>query len=309
MKILVTGSSGLVGSAIKKESINSDHDFFFLCGQNRIDLRDPTLVKFMFDTFRPDIVINTAARVGGIGGNEAYHFDFAYDNLMINSNIIKNCVDFGVQKLLAFSSVCVFPHDLTLMEEEKMHDGEVFESNFAYGYSKRMVDVLIRAAEKQHGVKNWCSIIPGNIFGENDMFSIEHGHIIPSLIHKLYRAKYLGEEFKVWGDGKSLREFFYVGDLAKILIELIDMDYPNRLIVSGPKEYTISEIVDLLCEVADYNQVTYEKDKPNGQRSRPTSKKIFNSLFPNFEYSPIKESLSKTWNWFVENYPNVRTKY
>lgn len=309
MKILVTGSQGLCGSALKEESINYDHEYYF--ATSSYDLRDKKNVEDLFDKVKPQIVIHTAAKVGGIGGNEAMHESFFYDNIIMNANIIRCSIEHDIKKMFAFSSVCVFPHDLSLLEEDKMHDGPVFEANFAYGYAKRMVDIHIKAAKKQHKINNWCSIIPGNIFGKNDMFSIKYGHIIPSLIHKLYLAKYNKMDFIVWGDGKSLREFIFVNDLAKIILELIpNNELPDKIIVSGRHQHSIKEIVDMLVEIANFNgMVIWDPTKPNGQRSRPSSKKIIDNLLPNFQYTNIYKALKDTWEWFERNYPNVRTQY
>lgn len=310
MKLLITGSNGLCGSAIKEESINyNNYDYFFATSE--YDLRDKIRVNDLFDLVKPDIVIHTAAKVGGIAGNEAMHEQFFYDNILMNANIIRACCEYKIQKLFAFSSVCVFPDNLSILEEKEMHSGPVFESNFAYGYAKRMVDVHIRAAEKQYGVKNWCSFIPGNIFGKNDMFSIEYGHIIPALMHKLYLAKKNNTSLNVWGDGKSLREFIYVNDLAKIILELVPKeDIPNKIIVSGRKEYAIKEIVEMLANISNFQGIiNWDTSKPNGQRNRPSSKRVIDSLLPNFNYSDIYDSLKITWNWFENNYPNIRTQY
>lgn len=309
MKVLVTGSNGLCGSAIQEESKNYDYDYFFATSE--YDLRNKKDVDKLFNLYKPDVVIHTAAKVGGIAGNEAMHEEFFYDNILINAHVIRSCNEHKVSKLFAFSSVCVFPDDLAILQEDKMHNGPVFESNFAYGYAKRMVDVHIRASEKQYNIKNWTSIIPGNIFGKNDMFSIEYGHIIPSLIHKLFLAKKNNSNFIVWGDGKSLREFIYVNDIAKIILELISKEnIPNKIIISGRKEYFIREIVEMLTEISKFQgKIVWDLSKPNGQRNRPSSKNIIDTLLPNFQYSDIYSSLEKTWNWFEENYPNVRTKY
>lgn len=309
-KILITGSNGLCGSAIKEEACFYDqYDYYF--SDSKYDLRNQNDVENLFNQDKFDIVIHTAAKVGGIGGNEAKHEEFFYDNILINTNIIRACCKYKIKKLFAFSSVCAFPDNLSLLEEDRMHDGPVFMSNFAYGYAKRMVDVHIRAAEKQYGIKNWCSIIPGNIFGRHDMYSIEYGHIIPSLIHKLYLAKYNNKDFIVWGDGKSLREFIYVNDLAKIILNLVEKDYlPNKIIVSGRQEYSIKEIVEMLITIANFDgKIIWDTSKPNGQRNRPSSKKVIDELLPDFAYSDIYNSLKITWEWFERNYPNVRTQY
>lgn len=309
MKVLVTGGNGLCGSAIREESSQYNYDYFF--STSEYDLRDKKRVDELFAMVQPDIVIHTAAKVGGIGGNEAMHEEFFYDNILMNANLIRTCIENRIKKLFAFSSVCVFPDDLAILEENRMHDGPVFESNFAYGYAKRMVDVHIRAAEKQYGIKNWCSIIPGNIFGKNDMFSIEHGHIIPALMHKLYLAKHNNTEFVIWGDGRSLREFIYVNDLAKVILELISKDtIPNKIIVAGRQEHSIREVVEMLVDIANFNGIIkWDLSKPNGQRNRPSSKKVIDNLLPGFQYSDIYNSLKTTWEWFENTYPKIRTQY
>jgi GDP-L-fucose synthase len=311
MKVLVTGSNGLVGSAIREEcKASSIHEFHFVT-RGSADLTDRSQVENLFDGINPDAVIHTAAKVGGIEANRTMQEDFFYDNILINTNVIRACVKFKVDKLLAFSSVCVFPDDLALLEEDKIHSGPVYASNFAYGYAKRMVDVHIRAAKEQHGVKNWTSVIPGNIFGKNDMYDINNGHIIPALIHKIYLAKNGGEKFSVWGDGNSLREFMYVNDLAKLLIQILDKDnLPDKILMSGRKETSIKDVVELLMHVSGYNDsVDWDRTKPNGQRSRPSSNNRIDTLFPNFVYTDLKCGLQESWDWFVANYPNVRTSY
>lgn len=306
-KILVTGANGLVGSAIRSISNNVNDFSFEFVSRKRCDLTKENEVRLLFERERPNYVIHTAARVGGVGGNLACPADYFYENILMNAFVLNFAAQFGVEKLIAFSSVCVFPSTMTL-QEDRMHDGPPWGDNFAYAHAKRMVDVQIEALKKQHHVRNYTSLIPGNIFGTNDLYNIDHGHIIPSLIHKIYRAKYFGEKFIVWGDGQSLREFIYTDDLAIVCLKLLEMDnLPPRLIVSGEREYSIRDIVDILVDVSGYNGIVYwDTSKPNGQRSRPSDKTIFNSYFPNFEYTPIRTALHKSWLWFEKNYPNVR---
>ena len=229
---------------------------------------------------------------------------------MINDNVISRCIKHKVKKLFAFSSVCVFPDELTILEEDKINDGPVYGANFAYGYAKRMVDIHIRAAKKQYDIKNWCSIIPGNIFGPDDMFSINNGHIIPSLMHKIFLAKKNNTDLSVWGDGLSMREFIYVDDLVNVILQLLELDnIPDKIIVSGRKEISIRDVVSMLCEAADFKgNIVWDLSKPNGQRSRPSSSKVLDSLMSP-KYTDIKTALKLTYNWFESNYPNVRSEY
>lgn len=309
-KILVTGARGLVGSAIRRyvETHGSPHEWRFV-GRQQVDLLNPKKVEFMFDTLGPDYVIHTAAKVGGIGGNMAGHADYFYENILMNTNVIHECHRHNVKKLLAFSSVCVFPDDVAILREDVMHDGPPFSGNFAYAHTKRMVDVQIRAYKSQYGHLNWCSIIPGNIYGTHDLYNLEHGHVMPALIHKLFLAiKNQQKVFPIWGDGQSLREFVFSDDLADVLVKLLEYDViPERLIVSGFEQHSIAELVSILVKCAGFTgRVEFDHSKPNGQRNRQSDHSLFKSFFPDFQHTDFNEGVAASYQWFADNYPNVR---
>ena len=305
-KVLVTGGGGLVGSSIERLSKYYDYDFIFSSRKDG-DLCVERDVKNLLFKYKPNYVIHTAAKVGGIAGNLAAQADYFYQNLLMNAYMIHHSAVNNVEKLFAFTSVCVFP-DGKEMEENNMHSGPPFESNFAYAHAKRMVDVQIRAYKNQYKVKNYCSIIPGNIFGENDLFDLASGHVIPSLIHKMHKAKHEGEDFVVWGDGSAIREFLYVDDISRIILKLLgEDDIPERLLISGETQYSIKEIAETLKEVAQYpGEVIFDTTKPKGQAARKSNLTLLRSLFPDFEFTNLKESLKKSYLWFENNYPNVR---
>lgn len=308
MRILITGKNGLVGSSIFRSREKFDHELIFV-GRDYKDLSIEANVSKMFMEIKPDYVVHTAAKVGGIYGNMLGYADYFYQNILMNTYMIHYSALYGVKKMLAFSSVCVFPDNIQILSEDVMHRDEPFDGNFAYAYAKRMIDVQIRAYKKQHKIKNFCSIIPGNIYGPNDMYNLVHGHVIPCLIHKIFIAKSTNSPLIVWGDGRSLREFIYVDDLTSIIMDLLNKDeIPERLIISGNQEVSIKEVVHYLCEIADFdvNMVIWDEAKPNGQRTRPSDKSLLNSLFPDFEYTNLKSGLKKSYEWFVNNYPNVR---
>lgn len=308
MKILVTGGNGLVGSAIKKiASKNTQFDFIFV-GREDCDLTKENQVESLFLNYKPNYVIHTAAKVGGIGGNMIGHADYFYQNILINSFLIHYSWKYNVEKLLAFSSVCVFPDDSQILKEENMHNGPPFSGNFAYAFAKRMVDVQIRAYKHQHNIKNYCSIIPSNIIGTHDFYNLQHGHVLPSLIHKIYLAKKSNSNLEVWGDGKSLREFIFADDLAIALVDLLKKnDIPERLTIAGNKQYSIKEIVDMLVKSSGFTgEVIFNGAKPNGQRNRQSDLSLFNSLFPNFNFTNIEEAVKISYDWFDQNYPNIR---
>lgn len=301
--VLVTGGNGLVGNAIRQVPWSPELSMVFV-GRHDCDLTDRDAVKDIFDCYQPDYVIHTAARVGGIAKNLETPAQQFFDNILMNTHIIDEAHQHGVEKLIAFSSVCAMP-DVPIMTESVLHDGPPFPAHGSYAHAKRMVDVQIEAYRKQYGV-NYCSIIPGNIFGEHDNFDMAHGHVVPSLIHKAYLARDSGAALAAWGDGSPLREFIYVGDLARVCVALLTLDQPlpQRLIVSG-NEMLIRDLVELVASVFKIG-VEWDVSKPNGQLRRQTVSEHFDRLFPGFVRTPIRESVVQTAKWFDDNYDNAR---
>lgn len=306
-RVLVTGANGLVGHAVRRAS-GADNNTYFFTTREEADLTKEADVKALFEKYKPEYVIHTAAKVGGIGGNMAGHADYFYQNSLINTLMIHYCHLYNVEKLLAFSSVCVFPDDVVVLREDLMHNGPPFQGNFAYAYAKRMVDVQIRAYRSQYNRTNYCSIIPGNIYGTHDLYNLQHGHVVPSLIHKLFLAKNQRTNFTVWGDGKSLREFILVDDLAQILVRLLESEaLPERLLVSGFEQHSIKDVVDELVKVSGFQgNVVFDASKPNGQRNRQSDLTQLKTLFPDFKPTTLSVGLEKSYRWFEATHPNVR---
>ena len=305
--VLVTGKGGLVGSAVADLAAEYPHYNFVFSSHKECDLTKEEEVKLLFEKVQPDHVIHTAARVSGIGRNLSSPAQQYYCNILMNSFVIHYAHMHNVDKLLAFSSVCAFPAGAESLHEDILHDGEPYPAHYSYAYSKRMVDVQIHAYKQQYNT-NFCSVIPGNIFGENDNFNLEDGHVVPSLVHKCYNAKKNGTPLEVWGDGSAYREFLYAKDVARVCIQLLesDVELPRRVIVSGQEETQIKDLVKLVCDAYDYHNVKWLTDKPNGQLRRPTNKEVFHKILPEFEYTGLSEAMKKTVTWFEQTYPNVR---
>lgn len=311
IKILITGSNGLVGSALKAiSSLYSQYKYqFYFSSHEDTDLTKEEEVIDLFKKAKPHYVIHTAARVGGIGRNLNSSAQQFRENILMNTHVIHHAYLNKVEKILVFSSMCVFPADAQIITEDNMHKGEPYCDHFSYANAKRMVDIQISAYRQQYGIKNYCSVIPGNMFGENDNFDLEDGHVIPSLIHKCYIAKKNNFPFEVWGDGSATREFLYAKDVAKVCIELLSKEeLPQRLIVSAEKEHSIKDIVEKICYIYNFpkENIKWLLDKPGGQQKRPSDHTLFRKYFPNFEFSNIDISLKKTIEWFNKNYPNIR---
>jgi GDP-L-fucose synthase len=255
-----------------------------------------------------EVVIHAAARVGGIGANIKYPANFYYDNILMNTNIIDSCQRLEVKKLVCFLSTCVFPDDIEYpLTEDKIHDGKPHETNSAYAYAKRMADVQIQAYNKQYGTK-YYSVIPCNVYGINDNFSLESGHVIPTLIHKCWLAKQNNTAFEVWGDGTPLREFVYSKDISDIIMKLIDVyDETDPIIISNPVEYSIKQVVDLIVKYMEFEgEVKWLTDKPNGQYRKPSSNKKLLSVIGEYNFTTLEIGLKNTIEWFKLNYQKIR---
>jgi len=298
-KVLITGGGGMVGSAMESP-IKLTRDY--------CDLTNPRQTTSLFSAIKPDGVIHCAGKVGGIGGNSNYKGEYFYDNIMINTNVIEAARRAGTKHLVAFLSTCVFPDKVNYpLTVDQVHLGEPHESNYPYAYAKRMADIQIRAYREQYGL-NYTSIIPSNIYGPNDNFSLEHGHVMPMLIHKLYLAKKNKTDFTVWGSGKPLREFIYSKDIAKIAEwALFNYEGIDPLIVSGDEEISIKDLVGILVDEFKFKgKVIFDKTKPDGQLRKPSDNSKIKELLPDFEYTPFEQGIKETINWFIENYETTR---
>jgi GDP-L-fucose synthase len=237
-----------------------------------------------------------------------YKGEYFYDNIMINTNVIEGARKSGVEKLVSFLSTCVFPDNVEYpLTESKIHLGEPHSSNYPYAYAKRMADIQIRAYREQYGL-NYVSVIPTNIYGPNDNFSLTHGHVMPMLIHKLYLAQQNNTDFIVWGSGKPLREFIYSKDIAT-LSEWAVNNYndPKPIIFSTSYEISIMDLVDLLVKEFNFKgKVIFDKSKPDGQYRKPSDNNKLKSYLPDFNFTPIEEGVKETVNWFIKNYEKTR---
>jgi GDP-L-fucose synthase len=297
-KLLVTGGNGLVGS-----SINTNVRI-----GREVNLVDPNETLKMFQIHNPTHVIHCAGKVGGVGGNMNYKGEYFYDNIMINTNVIESARKTNVKNLVCFLSTCVFPDKVNYpITEDMIHLGEPHSSNYAYAYAKRMADIQIRAYREQYGL-NYTSVIPTNIYGPNDNFSLEHGHVMPMLIHKLYLAQQNNTDFTVWGSGKPLREFIFSKDVAKLSEWAVENYNESEPIIFGTsEEISIIDLVDLLVKEFNFKgKVIFDNTKPDGQFRKSSDNSKLKSYLPDFKFTPIEEGIKETVSWFLKNYENAR---
>jgi len=300
-KILVTGSSGLVGRCFNGE------DFHGITSRDG-DLRNPSVISNALSEKKYEGLIHCAGRVGGVLSNSTRYAEFFYDNITINTNVIHSAYEHGIEKLVYFSSTCVFPDKIDYpLSPDKIHLGPPHDSNFAYAYAKRMGQVQIEAYRRQYGV-NYFTVIPCNIYGPGDYYNITDGHVIPSLIHKMYLAMKNNQDFYVWGTGKPLREFIYSEDVAKLTMNLYN-DYHGSepVILSTSQEISIIDIVHLIAKIFAFKgKIVTDPSKPDGQLRKPSDNSVIREMYPDFKFTNFEDGLEKSISWFIGNYDKIR---
>jgi GDP-L-fucose synthase len=309
MKIIITGGSGLVGYGIQKIKEKFDYEIIFLSSKD-CDLTSYDETKKVFDSHKPDYVIHLAAYVGGLFKNMNFKVDMYEKNTLMNCNVLKCCHDIGVKKLVSCLSTCIFPDKTTYpINESMLHNGPPHSSNDAYAYAKRMLEVQSKAYQEQYK-DNFVCVIPTNIYGENDNYSLEGGHVIPALIHKCYLAKQNKEKFVVRGTGKPLRQFIYSTDLAKLIMWVLE-SYNEKesiiLSVSEKDEMSIGDVARLVAKEFDYeHMMIFDDSYSDGQFKKTADNSKLMSLHSDFKFTNMEEGMKLSVKWFIDNYDTCR---
>jgi len=315
--VMVTGGSGLVGQGIKA-SIDrekpADETYIYLTSKDG-DLRDKEATRLIFEKYKPTHVIHLAARVGGLFSNMKYKVEFWRENVAINDNVLHWAKEFAVEKVVSCLSTCIFPDKTTYpIDETMIHNGPPHHSNEGYAYAKRMIDVINRCYPQQYGCM-FTSVVPTNIFGPHDNFSIEDGHVLPGLMHKCLLAKQRlakGEPggFEIWGSGTPLRQFIYSEDLGALLVwTMRDYDSIEPIILSVPEsaEVSIKDAAMAVVKGMDYTgEVQFDTSKSDGQFKKTACNDKLMKLNPDFQFTPFAEAVEKTCKWFEANYETAR---
>ena len=304
MSILVTGGSGMVGSALK--SICPDAVFI---SSRDFDLREQEQAKKMFETHSPKHVVHLAAKVGGINANMKSLGDFYRENILINTNVLEAARTSNVEKVVSLLSTCVYPDETRYpLTEEQIHDGPPHSSNYAYAYAKRMLDIQSQAYRNQYGC-NFITAVPNNLFGQNDNYDLNDSHVIPAIMHKMFLAKQNNENVVLWGNGSPLREFTYSKDLAHILLFLLEhYDEKEPINVGNTVERSIKNVAELIAEYINFKgTITWDTTKPSGQYRKPSDNtKLMQLGWRPEMFTSFERAMKTSCKWFVENYPNVR---
>lgn len=309
MKVLVTGSSGLVGSAIKNISPDYPYEFIFVSSKDA-DLTDYKQTYHLFDKHKPDYVIHLAACVGGLFKNMNYKVEMFEKNTLINFNVVKYSHRFKVKKLICCLSTCIFPDKTTYpINETMLHDGPPHSSNDAYAYAKRMLEIHCKTYQEQFD-DNFICVIPTNIYGPHDNYCLEDGHVIPALTYRCYLAKNEGKPFRVLGSGTPLRQFIYSEDLAKLFMWVLE-NYKQKesliLSVGEKNEVSIKNVATEIAKSFDYeHMMEFDTRYSDGQFKKTADNSNLMNLIGHFDFTPISSGIQKNTKWFVDNFDVAR---
>jgi GDP-L-fucose synthase len=302
MNILVAGATGLVGSAIVRE-LNATGKPNVGISSKDVDLLDRTATFKFVKEFHPDVIIDAAARVGGIGANNARPVDFLTQNIQIQSNLMDAAHVVGVKNFVFLGSSCIYPKNSAQpIKEEYLMTGELESTNSAYAIAKIAGLELIKSYRKQFGHR-WISIMPTNLYGPNDNYDLENSHVFPALIRKFVDAKKsCASSVTLWGTGTPKREFLHVDDLAKaILICLEKYDSDQHINIGSGEDLSIKELALKVSKAAGFTgEVIWDSTKPDG-----TPRKVLDvTKIKNLGWKPsisLDEGIIQTIQWYQEN--------
>ena len=301
-KVWIAGHRGLVGGAIAKR-LSRENCTIVTIDRDELDLRDQVGVKKWLEKEKPSIIILAAAKVGGIVANSTQPADFLYDNLVIETNIIKAAHEIEVKKLLFLGSSCIYPRDAKQpMVEEELLTGPLEKTNGSYAIAKIAGLKMCEAFRTQYGC-DFISAQPTNLYGEGDKFDPEMGHVIPALMVKAHKGKLNNySKLNVWGSGTPKREFLYIHDLADALVHLLkNYSGKSHINIGTGEEFSIKQLAEKICDVVGFQgELVFDTTKPDGS----PRKLVNNSRLAELGWkskTSLDEGLTKTYKWYLDN--------
>ena len=302
MTILVAGGTGLAGSAIVRELEKVNKKVIGISSKD-VDLLDRAKTFSFIKDLRPTLIIDAAAKVGGVGSNNAYPVEFLSQNLQIQSNLMDAAHEAKVEKFVFLGSSCIYPRNCAQpIKEDYLLTGELEQTNSAYAVAKIAGIELIKSYRKEYG-HTWISVMPTNLYGPNDNFDLENSHVLPALIRKFVEAKRNNSpEVVLWGSGTPLREFLHVDDLAKaILICVEKYDDSQQINIGSGDEISIKDLGQKIANLTGFTgKVVWDANRPDG-----TPRKVLDSTKINKlgwkRAITLDQGIASTVKWYQEN--------
>jgi len=306
--IYIAGHRGLAGSGIWRHFTEAGYENLVGLTSEELNLTNRDAVMSAMTEISPDIVIDAAAKVGGIHANDTFPANFLSENLQIQVNLMDAAHHAGVDRLLFLGSSCIYPKFAEQpIKETSLLTGALEDTNSAYGIAKIAGILQVQATRRQHGHR-WISAMPTNLYGPNDNYHPENSHVLAALIRRFHEAKETGaKDVVIWGTGKPLREFLHVDDLASAIEFLLkNYDEAETINVGSGQEISISNLAGLIADVVGFQgMISHDLSKPDG-----TPRKILDSSrLHQMGWKPrwqLRDGIADAYAWFVEHHDSVR---
>jgi GDP-L-fucose synthase len=306
-KIYIAGHKGMVGSAVWRALKQKGYTNLLGKTSTELDLRNQQAVTNFYATEKPEVVIDAAAKVGGILANNDYPYPFLMENIQIQNNLIDGALNAGIEKFIFLGSSCIYPKFAPQpLKEEYLLTGSLEPTNEWYALAKITGVKACQAIRKQFN-KDYVSLMPTNLYGYFDNFDFETSHVLPAMLRKFHEAKENNTAVKLWGSGTPMREFLFVDDMAEAVVYALENDLPEYLYnVGSGKEVTIKELAETIQQVTGHQgEIIWDTEKPDGTPRKLMDVSKMATL--GWEYSTeLKEGIEKTYSWFLENIESIK---
>lgn len=307
-RLWLTGATGLVGSNLLPMLGTRFPDWIIQgTSSKQVNLLNQENTENFVREFKPDIAVLCAARVGGVLSNSSFPAIFSIENQLMQINVLNALLKNGIKRIVFIGSSCIYPKDAPLpLKPNSLYSGGLESSNRWYAVAKLAMISALEATSIERGIST-CTLLPTNLYGPNDNFHQEHGHVIPSLISKAYESKLSGRPLKVWGDGSAYREILHVNDFCEAIIKILEVNWSNVVInVGSGEEFRISEIATLISGIAGLEfYPIFDPSKPSGVHR----KNLDSSEIRGLGWQPkvaLGEGLQQTWDWYLRNIQQIR---
>ena len=307
-KIYIAGHKGMVGSAVWRALDNNGYTNLIGLSRSELNLRNQQAVLEFYKEEKPEIVIDAAAKVGGILANNDYPYDFLMQNMQIQNNLIDGAFNSGVEKFIFLGSSCIYPKFASQpLKEEYLLTDSLEPTNEWYAIAKISGVKACQAIRNQYG-KDYVSLMPTNLYGYFDNFDLKSSHVLPAMLRKFHEAKENGNSaVELWGSGSPMREFLFVDDMAEAVVFALENELPEFLYnVGSGKDITIKELAETIQAVVGFKgNILWDKSKPDGTPRKLMDVSKIRDL--GWSYSTeLTEGIEKTYQWFLENIKDLK---
>ena len=307
-KIYIAGHRGMVGSAVWRALDKKGYTNLLGKTSTELDLRNQQAVTDFYKKEQPEVVINAAAKVGGILANNDFPYQFLMENLQIQNNLIDRAHKSGIEKFIFLGSSCIYPKFAPQpLKEEYLLTDSLEPTNEWYAIAKITGVKACQAIRKQYN-KDYVSLMPTNLYGSFDNFDLQSSHVLPAMLSKFHEAKINSHsEVTLWGSGTPMREFLFVDDMAEAVVYVLENNLPEYLYnVGSGEDITIKELAETIQKVTGHQgEIIWDSEKPDGTPRKLMDVSKMKKV--GWEYTTeLEKGIEKTYAWFLENINNIK---